>query len=92
MEIEIKGDTEKFKRILPSINYMVKDVIKEYNLSDITRIVLTESIYDIIIVIFTKNHLNTYLIDKVRNSLISNLYNYLNVYPMVIINKDPELD
>jgi hypothetical protein len=93
MEIEIKGDTKKFKRLSPSIIYVVKDIIEEYNLSDITtRIVLTESINDIIIIIFTKNHFNTYRIDKIRDSLISKLHNYLNVYPMVIINKDPKLD
>ena len=71
---------------------MTKEIIEEYNLSDVTRIVLAESTYDIIIVIFTKNHLNSSRTDKIKDSLISKLYNYLGVYPVVIINKDPKLD
>ena len=52
MEVEIKGDTKKFKRFSSSIIDMTKEIIEEYNLSDVTRIVLAESTYDIIIVIF----------------------------------------
>lgn len=88
MEIEIDIKSKKIERVINS----VVDLIKDYEIPNINRLVFAESDSNkLIVAVFTENYLNSNRIDKIISSLTSQISNYLGLNPIIIITKDPKL-
>ena len=91
MNLEVKL-SKKNERYVPHI----LDIIDRYDIPHISRIVLIESpkenkdIGEVIIVIFTKNHLNSSFSEKISDTLKKELNDFLNIdIFLVFIGQDP---
>lgn len=94
MKIEIKGTGKKFNKIAP---YIV-GIIKSYDIPNITKIYVidTEEIRnasenpkesEILVAIFTKNHINA---DDYQRKIGYKISSYFGVEPVVYMSQDPE--
>jgi hypothetical protein len=84
--------SKKNERYVPYI----LEMIERYEIPNISRIILIESPKDnedkgeVIIVIFTKNHLNSSFSEEISNTLKKELINFLGIdIFLVYISQDP---
>ena len=94
MKIEIKGSGKKFNKIAP---YIV-GIVKSYDIPNVTKIYVidTDEIKNasentnksnILVAIFTKNHINA---DNYQKEIGYKLSSYFGVEPVVFLSQDPE--
>ena len=94
MKIEIKGSGKKFNKIAP---YIV-GIVKSYDIPNVTKIYVidTDEIKNasentkesnILVAIFTKNHINA---DNYQKGIGYKLSSYFGVEPVVFLSQDPE--